>query len=378
MEVIHILKGKANPNTMNGVNKVVHHLATEQCLLGVDAQVWGITATPHKTRHQHSYPLRLFPATRSRFLPCKSLRTALSSLQGERVIVHLHSVFLPELFGVSRILKKHHIPWVLSPHNGYAPRSMKKNGWVKAVFLRLFDRRIISGAAKLHAIGESEVVDLKKLASEKVVVLIPNGQSMEEVRFTPIPDKGPSQRPVFGFCGRLASETKGLDLLIEGFSKYKRNGGLGELWLIGDGPDKKCLQELARKTQVRDSVIFFGPLFGDAKLICLSTMDVFVHTSRWEGMPMAALEAAALGKPLLVSKETNMGKYLLKYGNGILLENNTSEIIASALCEFYKLHDSSQEKMMRENSIKLIQNELNWPTIAKSMVEKLYIPPEDY
>lgn len=106
MKTIHILKGKANPNTMNGVNKVVHHLATEQLRLGAEAEVWGITSTPTEIRHQHDYPLRLFPATRNRFIPSKPLQEALYALSPDHTIAHLHSVFLPELYGVSRILKK--------------------------------------------------------------------------------------------------------------------------------------------------------------------------------------------------------------------------------------------------------------------------------
>ena len=51
MEIIHLVLGKANPLRMNGVNKVVHELAEQQCASGLKASVWGITAQP-----VHDYP----------------------------------------------------------------------------------------------------------------------------------------------------------------------------------------------------------------------------------------------------------------------------------------------------------------------------------
>ena len=372
MKIVHILKGKANPDTLNGVNKVVHHLATEQLRLGIEVEVWGITANPTEIRHRHCYPLHLFPVTRSRFAPSKSLREAITSLSTEHTIVHLHSVFLPELYGVSRLLKKSGVPWVLSPHSGYASQSMKKNKLAKSVYMMLFEKKVISDAIRVHAIGASEVHDLKQFDNNLVVVLIPNGQAIEEVKFNPVQCMEPNEKPVFGFCGRLAKEHKGLDLLIQGFARYKNDEGKGELWLIGDGPDRAILQELAAKEGVNNSVRFFGKLFGDEKLTVLSKMDVFAHTSRWEGIPMAVLEAAALGKPLLVSKATNLGDYVKTYGNGIVLTDNTLEIICESLFEFGKLYAAQKVGRMGLKSIKLIEVELSWRNIAMAMLRKLY------
>src|ERR1700761_692708 len=55
MEVIHLILGKANPMRMNGVNKVVHEMATNQVLRGYPVEVWGITAST-----THDYPKRNF------------------------------------------------------------------------------------------------------------------------------------------------------------------------------------------------------------------------------------------------------------------------------------------------------------------------------
>lgn len=126
---------------------------------------------------------------------------------------------------------------------------MKKNGLAKSIYMTLFEKKVISGAAKLHAIGASEIEDLHRIAPKINVVLIPNGQALEEIQFAPCPCREPNERPIFGFCGRLAKEHKGLDLLIQGFSRYKKSGGKGELWLIGDGPDKDLLCKISEKKE---------------------------------------------------------------------------------------------------------------------------------
>ena len=58
MEIIHIVLGKANPDRLNGVNKVVYNMASEQVKAGKKVSVWGITKDI-----QHNYPERIFNTT---------------------------------------------------------------------------------------------------------------------------------------------------------------------------------------------------------------------------------------------------------------------------------------------------------------------------
>ena len=43
MKIVHIVVGKVNPDSLNGVSKVVHWMATSQMQLGHDVEVWGLT-----------------------------------------------------------------------------------------------------------------------------------------------------------------------------------------------------------------------------------------------------------------------------------------------------------------------------------------------
>ena len=296
MKIIHVLLGEPNPNTMNGVNKVVHYLATYQNRLGHDVEVWGITPTPHVVNHEHEYPLRLFKNNSLRFILCKELKQAIDALKPEAV-VHFHSVFILEFFFISRRLIRKGVSWVLTPHGGYSDGVLAKNRIVKGIYLQFFEKPLVKRAKIVHAIGEGEISSIKKHFNVSKVTLVPNGFEQDQMPF--IEKKlQRNLRPVFGYCGRLVATHKGLDLLIEGFSRYRNNGGLGALWLIGDGPDKESLEKLCDELGVGNDVEFLGVKFGEDKLNFLGHMDVFVHCSRWDVLPTGVLEAAGMALPL--------------------------------------------------------------------------------
>lgn len=371
MKIIHILLGKANPNTMNGVNKVVHHLATEQVLLNIDVEVWGITSSTAVIRHNHNYPLKLYPYSRSRFFIGKEIKKAICNLS-RNTMIHFHSVFLPEMWSISKLLKKRSIEWVLTPHCGYLKEALNNNKYVKCLYMALFEKFLIKNAAKIHAIGVKEIGAIKKIYENSVIEHIPNGQSLNEVVFEKVNSAEPNSRPLFGYCGRLALRHKGLDLLIESFSKYKNSGGKGELWIIGSGPDEDHLKVLVMNLNISKSVRFFGPLFGDEKYSHLDQIDVFVHTSRWDGIPTAVLEAAALRKMLVVSVETNLGEYVDKYKCGYVIRSNRPSNITNILQKIDEVYRNGQIGSYGEKSYLMINEDLNWRNINKRIVHNLY------
>ena len=71
MEIIHIVLGKANPDRMNGVNKVVFQLATKQAESGRKVTVWGITKDPIKNFPDRNFETVLFPLESGHHCPCR-------------------------------------------------------------------------------------------------------------------------------------------------------------------------------------------------------------------------------------------------------------------------------------------------------------------
>ena len=360
MKVIHVLLGRPAPESMNGVNKAVHQLATHQARLGWQVEVWALT---HSTRtEQHTgYITRYFAPSRWRFALPSDLRRCLAGLASGRTLFHLHSVFLPEFFVISRSLRSAGIPWVLSPHGGYASL-LHKPSLAKTLYARSFERYVTDQAAAIHVLGPyGEREHLSRIAKMRAVE-IPNGQdparSLERTY-----NSGAGLRLVF--CGRLAALQKGLDRLLDGLAKARLAGCDVSLDLIGDGEDRQSLERTCRERGLDRIVRFHGALFGSEKLRVLLEGDVFVHVSRWEGLPTAALEAAASGLPLLISRETNLGAFVSQSGAGIVLNETNPDSISRAIYELAEIKIRNALSRLGSAARAGVDRSFDWSEVAR-------------
>ncbi len=85
--------------------------------------------------------------------------------------------------------------------------------------------------------------------------------------------------------------------MYEAYEITKQCPNLVFIW-IGDGEDKKILEEKSKNKGVHN-IIFTG--FTDTPSKFLAASDVYLSTSRWEGMPLGVLEAMASGLPVIAS-----------------------------------------------------------------------------
>jgi glycosyltransferase involved in cell wall biosynthesis len=99
---------------------------------------------------------------------------------------------------------------------------------------------------------------------------------------------------VVGAVARF-DEVKRLDVLVEAVAPLP---GL-TLALVGDGPESARLRALTARHALGARVLFAGEVEGAARL--LPAFDVYATASRKEGMPLAVLEAMALGLPVVAS-----------------------------------------------------------------------------
>jgi glycosyltransferase involved in cell wall biosynthesis len=107
---------------------------------------------------------------------------------------------------------------------------------------------------------------------------------------------------VVGYVGRLI-RAKGVDLLLEAIARLPRNC---EALIVGDGPEKESLQQLAGSLSVGDRVRFIDGVANSAMPEVYSSMDALVLPSRttehWkEQFGRVLIEAMACGIPVIGS-----------------------------------------------------------------------------
>lgn len=367
INIIHLVLGKANPQRMNGVNRVVHQLANTQATLGQSVTIWGIANDLIANYPERNCQTILFQQYKNKTL-CPQLRKAINNLTTSDV-VHIHGAFILEFYQVARLLHQKQIPYVFTPHGAYAKAAMQKNKWVKKVYFQLLEKYLIKNAKAVQLLGEGEYNHLGEMTNLGVRKMIPNGMDFRQIPtnldFSPIKDR----TLTFGFLGRLDTYHKGLDLMLKGFKKYLDIGGRGKLELIGDGADRPTLEKLAIDLGIIDHVTFHGALFGLKKFHTLHQFDVFLHTSRMEGFPMAVLEAAALAIPSVTSEATNINSYIRNYNAGIPLPNNTSNSIASIMSVCEDLYQQNQLDYLGKNAKEMVSEAFDWKKIAQDLYQ---------
>ena len=364
-KIIHLVLGKANPHRMNGVNKVAHHHAEYLHKLGYDVEIWGITHSPTSPVIDRQVKTRLF---RSQYYIRgldPALMMAIEQLQ-PKVLFHIHGALIREFYLITKILVEKNISYVYTPHGAFNEAALKKNTWIKKLYIDSYEKPILKNAKKVHFLGQSEYDHITKIVRLNNKVIIPNGQCFEELKFE-YKSVDREKEPVFGFCGRLDIYYKGLDVLIESFTDYINKNGQGLLWLIGDSPERKKLEQKVIANNISNKVVFYGAKYGEEKLNLIANMDVFVHPSRSEGSPTAVLEAAALNRPLLVTTGTNIGELVDQYNAGLHIKKLDVESIRLALHDFEKMFHNDQLKPLGNNAASMVKDNFDWIKIAQQL-----------
>ncbi|WP_342832975.1 glycosyltransferase [Candidatus Hadarchaeum sp.] len=131
-------------------------------------------------------------------------------------------------------------------------------------------------------------------------------------------------------AGRLV-ESKGFDTLLRAFAIVRKNIVL-ELVILGDGPERENLENLARALEIFDNVRFLG--FTRNPYPFITNASVFVLPSRWEGLPSVLIEALALGVPIVSTDCPGGAAEILEYGRwGRLVPVDDHMALANAIID---------------------------------------------
>ncbi len=386
LRIAHFTLGRCNPDSANGVDKSVYHLARTQAALGHHVAVFSLTEKaplPICGVDVHTCPpvrVRVpFLSARGRDLlgarsPWNVPRRLVDQIGEWRPdVLHLHFVHIPpNVFLVRRLSPP--VPYCVTIHGGLSPVAQQRNRWIKQLFKVLFEREYLEHAAFLHAISQEDVQGLAHYGVTNTIVVAPNGIDVDSPPSTADNtelnqlDQRVQGRRVFLFLGRLDPEQKGLDLIIRAFAACRPDNAV----LVLVGPDwrgaQRHLEALAASIGVGDAVVFAGPAFGARKTALLQAADVFVHPSRWEaGVPFSVLEAAALARPCLLASSADPGG-ILKRGGAAVSVAATLEDVAAGLCEIGGMSVEAL-RMMGDRARDTVSREFSWVRTSQRIID---------
>ena len=101
------------------------------------------------------------------------------------------------------------------------------------------------------------------------------------------------------------------------------------LWLIGDGPKRNALTAQAQQLGIAQRVLFAGDR--DDVRDWIAAMDVFVHPTYFEGLPVSVLEAMVMGKPVITSPVDGLRGLITSGVHGWLVKTGDIDGLAAAI-----------------------------------------------
>jgi glycosyltransferase involved in cell wall biosynthesis len=260
-------------------------------------------------------------------------------------LLHTHGYFA-DIVGipVARLIK---LPSVSTCH-GYIPSTWK---------VRLYnalDRIALKFGTQVLAVSEAMKRDLVNfgLSPHRVQVVV-NAVGSAENRDMTHANREAVRKSlgicspdfVVGYVGRLSAE-KGLKYLLTACADLVMSSVPLRALIIGEGPERKELEQLSRELGLGDRAIFAG--FQEDIARWFPCMDIFVLPSLTEGTPMALLEAMAHGVPAVASAVGGVPQVIRHGDTGLLVSPANAREISGAVLTLYR--DAATRRAMAQNA----------------------------
>lgn len=233
-------------------------------------------------------------------------------------VLHAHWMYPGGFVGL-RVGRNAGIPVVVTAHGGDV------NAAVAIPALRLLVRRVGNSVDRVLTVSDDLAAKLRSIGVKaQQIDVVPLGVDTAEPR-----DRSQVRSiPRVLFVGSLIRR-KAVDTLIRALQHVP--SGSMEVEIIGDGPERKHLEEMAHATSV--PVIFRGAMPPHEVSSALANTDCLVLPSRSEGRPVVVMEAMAAGLPVVASDIPGTRELVSHGETGLLFQLDDAQGLADTLSQ---------------------------------------------
>ena len=222
-----------------------------------------------------------------------------------------------------------------------------RNSWKKPIH-HYMEKWIISPLVNMRVAVSRNIREVRLKsgdAPEDKITVIPNCVEI----FEKINKYETGKRLQIGTVGRLVP-AKDYHTLIIAFNKLIEDGLNIDLVFVGDGSERSRLESMVQDLNISNCVKFAG--FQEDIPAFLDKFDIFVLSSITEGIPVAMLEAMAMGVPIVATGIGGIPEVIQDNVNGLLVECRNPEMLAGAIKQLID-DNSLREKIGRAGREKI-------------------------
>lgn len=356
----HFLPHEEHPN--EGASKFVHGLASGLTACGSRVTVLceGVERVSRQTPEGYQIECFANPQSQPSFNLAPALRDYVVNQIRDSLVI-LNGMFHLSVYALSRLLRQHQIPYIISPLDPYHPSIFNKNAHLKWPYWYLLERRLLKQATAIQLLDIRHTEWLRRLGVQTPTIGTPCGYFPQDVHPESTLQYRTSGNPKLFFLGRLDAYNKGLDILLAAFAQIQV---VSPAELVIQGPDWGDLQHLeaqANQLGLSDRVTFLDPDFEASPSALIGKYDIFCIPSRFEGFSQSALEAMLSGRVLLISEIAGIAPHIQASQCGIVVKPE----LASIETGFLKLLERRSEwQEMGLRGRQYVLENLDWKTIA--------------
>lgn len=317
-----------------GAESVIASLAMAQERLGHSVLIISLHAGSGQDdplvdalRSQGLHALALSVNGRVDFTLIGRLAAALREFKAD--VVHLHG-YKEDLYGLPAA-RQAQVPAVATNHlwNG-SGRLVRLYERLDALVLRALAPQIVAVSS-----GIRDEMIARGVKAERITV-VPNAvpySFLKDVKSVPLSvQETISNDLVVATCARLAPE-KGHQYMLDALSLLASRGVRSVRWrIVGDGPLRDWLEREVQSRSLGDRVLLEG--YRTDVYAVLAEVDAVVQPSLKEGMPIALLEAMALGVPVIATAVGAVPEFVQNGVTGLLVQPADPSGLAIALERF--------------------------------------------
>lgn len=309
----------------------------------------------------YGVPVQIFP---EKHWSSIRIGTALRRYFGEKRFDIVHTHKYKDTILAAPVACWAGVPYVVRTVHGLTEPFSGVNAW-KMSFYESVERRVHQRYVTTALAVSSEIERRLCQNGATDVVCIRNG-----IELNALPDRSrcsatrkafgvPDDVCLIGSVGRL-TPVKGFPHLLKAVQILTEQGLHVKLWLVGDGILNQELRRLAQDSGVAEQVVMLGHRQDTYEL--LQAMDMFVLPSLHEGIPMALLEAMAVGLPVIATRVGGIPEVIEDRVSGILVEPGDPDDLA-LMCRKL-MHDAASAERLGKAARARVEEKFSSGTMA--------------